>query len=318
MSIIKFIIYIVFLWQLLAVNCVADDKNNSIEPAVQVLLGKLFSPVEKERINAALRLADYSHPQVVQNLIRITRNDKSEMVRRVALRTMGKIGNSEALPVIIEAIESDLMGVKIEALSAAAKFHDPAVAEIIIKKTDSKNPIIRQKAVLFLGGMDFSDDRISDVILNKLDDISEGVRVSATKVVGKKKLKYAMPALGNIIKKDRSEVVRQYAVQALCNMKDRDAKKILEDALEDSSPVVRITAAKGLALVKSKAGLGEAIDGIKSQDARIRIIACEVIGLVGDNESEIFLRQALQDFDRRVQKMAENAIRELNKRKKSN
>ena len=59
-----------------------NEKKESLEPAAHALLGKLFSPVERERVSAALQLADYKSMQVVNGLISAVRNDKSEMVLR--------------------------------------------------------------------------------------------------------------------------------------------------------------------------------------------------------------------------------------------
>lgn len=319
LRITKYIFCGIILCALLPIRGVGQSSTTTvpgISPITQVLLGKLFSPGERDRINAALKLADYSHPQVVQALITVAKNDSSEMVKRVALKSLGRIGSFEALPVILESFKSDSIGIKVEAMGAAVNFSTLPVTNALINETDAKNSIIRQKAVTYLGHLKRNNNKVVDTIIKKLSDISEGVRVAACKVLGEKNIVRAIPDISQILVDDRSEVVRKYAAQALGEIKGLKARKVLKNTLDDSSPLVRITAAKSLALIDSGAGLSEAIQGIKSPDARIRVIACEVIGLVGNEDTGIFLEQAAHDFDRRVQRAAEKAITELKERSK--
>jgi hypothetical protein len=290
--------------------------NEEITPAIQILLGKLFSPNQKERINAALKLADYNHKRVISSLINVSLGDKSEMVRRVAIRSLGRIGAPEAIPAIMESMASESNGIKIEAMGAAVNFSTPSVKNALIAKANSNNPIIRQNAVVFLGEIKNNNITVVNTIIDKFKDISEGVRVSACKVSGKKKIEKAVPALDEILKSDRSDIVREYAAKALGEINSPKVQEVLKRHLDDTSPAVRIIIAKSLALAGSRAGLSEAIEAIKSPAARIRVLACDVIGLAGNRKSAIFLEQALNDYDRRVQRAADKALKEINKKNK--
>lgn len=293
-------------------------QEEELSPAVQVLLGKLFSLSDRDRINAALKLADYNHISVVSNLISVIKNDNNEMVRRVALRSLGYIGDYKAVEVLLESMSSDKIGIKIEAMSSSVNFSTRPITNVLIAKTQDINPIVRQSAVACLGKLSHNNDDIVNAIVKSLKDISEGVRVAACKVVGNKRIIKAVPFLHDILENDRSEVVREYAVQALGGIRGDRVEEILKNTLDDSSPIVRINAAKSLAMFGSKAGLGEAIQGMKSPDSRIRVIACNILGLVGDEETVMFLQQAIQDYDRRVQRAAQEALRKYNKRKEKN
>lgn len=317
MNRIKYIILGISLFYIIPVFCEGKSHRRaeeSLSPSGQILLGKLFSPNEKERINAALKLADYSNSRIVKALSNAVRNDASEMVKRVALRSLGLIGDDESLPLIIEMISSDSMNIKIEAMGAAINFSDSSLEDVLIEESNSSSTLIRQKAVTYLGSLESNSKRVVDVVIEKLEDISEGVRVAACKVLAKKKIAESVHAIARLAGKDRSEVVRQYAVQALGEIGSNEGKKYLKTRLGDSSPIVRITAAKSLARMQSREGLNEAIHGIKSSNARIRVIACEVLGLMGDEKSSIFLEQASQDFDLRVKKAAETALLKIRKR----
>ncbi|MBN2406868.1 MAG: HEAT repeat domain-containing protein [Elusimicrobia bacterium] len=312
LSILTFIL----IWSALNVALYGQesDDEQAISPAVQVLLGKLFVPDERERIGAAIKLADYHDQYVVEGLMTAAKNDSSDMVKRVVLRSLGHIGDIRALPVILSSIETGSVGVKIEAMQAAVNFSTSSVKNAIMIQADSPNPMVRQKAVAFLGRVQPNDNGIIKIIIEKLSDISEGVRVSACAVVGSKKTQQAIEPLSKIIREDGADIVRKHAAMALGDIGGKKAQEVLVEALSDTSPMVRITAAQELALNGSRAGLNEAMEGIKSPEAWIRVAACEVIGETGDTSAKILLEQATQDIDRRVQKAAQNALMKMSER----
>ncbi|MFH1415237.1 MAG: HEAT repeat domain-containing protein [Elusimicrobiota bacterium] len=313
MKILRVILVVVFFYTATVFLQAAVEKKGfePVSPSAQVLLGKLFSPVEKERVNAALRLGDYSHPNVVNALCTSAEKDLSEMVKRVALKSLGQIGDPVSLPLILKSISSESLSIKTEAMGAAVNFDSLQVRDAIIRESAAANPVIRQKAVAYLGRLKKNNNQVIDILIEKLLDISEGVRVSAAVVLGEKQILKAIPFLGGVLAEDKSEVVRRYAAEALGNIANPVSEEFLKKALADNSPFVRMTAAKSLSLNGSNAGLGEAIQGTKSTDARIRIIACEVLGISGSMESIIFLEQASRDFDRRVQKAAVKALKQV-------
>jgi HEAT repeat protein len=289
----------------------STETVKTLSPSAQVLLGKIYSSNETERVNAALRLANYNHAQVVDTLIWAAENDKSDMVKRVALRSLGQIGDGKAVRVILDSISSDSLGVKVEAMGAAVHFSTPPVREALIVQADAPNPLVRQKAVTYLGNIKRNNQRVINVITGKLKDISEGVRVSALVALKNKKSAKTILYVLNVLKEDRSGLVREYASEVLGNMDSRNVVKGLKEALEDTDPVVRITSARSLARLGNKAGLNHAIEGIRSSDSKVRIISCEIIGMIGNEKSLILLHQAANDFDIRVQRAAKEAINKL-------
>ena len=290
------------------------SQDDPVPPNVQVLLGKLFSPRERARMNAALKLGDYSHPLVIDNLIHVVAEDSSETVRRVAIRSLGNTSSPAAFKTILKAVESESIGIKMEAMGAAVNFSTPAVRGILLAEAASPNPMVRQKAVAYLGKLKQNNELVINKLVESLDDISEGVRVAACRVLAGKKYEVSLDKLVSVLSDDRSDIVRENAAAAVTNIGGKKAENSLNAALEDGSPSVRIKAAEGLALMGSKSGLNEAIQGIKSSDARVRIAACNIIGLTGGRKNRIFLEQALGDYDRRVQRAAMEALKKLDER----
>ncbi|MFW6134072.1 MAG: HEAT repeat domain-containing protein [Elusimicrobiota bacterium] len=296
-------------------NVKGENRQQELSSTARVLIGKLFSANSQERINAAIRLSDYSHPRVVEALISCIQSTSDKMLKIVGLRSLGKIGSKESLSVILQSMSSKHTKIKIEAMRAGVNFSTPTVKQAIIKEANSKNPLIRQKAVYYLGKLNGEDSEdLIDIFIEKLNDVNEGVRAAACEELGERKVKKAVPHLRDVLLSDRAEVVREFAAQALGKIESNDSKESLKKALGDSAPTVRIKAAKSLALLGSDAGLDEAVKGFNSLNPEVRIISCEIIGMVGDDEAEIFLKRAVNDFDRRVQKAAEKALRNLRKK----
>lgn len=289
-------------------------REETLSAAAELLLERLYSSEERERVNSALRLGRYSHPEVIERLIYLAREDPSDSVRRVALRSLGSIGDERALPAILEFTEDDNTAVMIEAVSAAVRFEDPRVKEMLLKKAEASNPMVRQRAVRFLG--EFNERGLEGFILEKLGDVSEGVRMAAVESLAGRDSSRVGEALARVLEQDRSAAVRAAAAEVLGGVPGM--KDPLKDALTDSDITVRVRAAESLAVLGSRAGLGVAVEGIKAQDYRARVISCRVIGMAGGENERIFLERAAGDHDRRVQRAAESALREMDRRLRQN
>ncbi|MGM0568573.1 MAG: HEAT repeat domain-containing protein, partial [Elusimicrobiota bacterium] len=98
------------------------------------LIENLSSSNERSRINAALRLSGYDSSEVVRALIDAAGSDRSETVRRVALRSLGIIENAEALDVILSSFESSSAALRAQALSASVKFSSRTVSNAVAQR----------------------------------------------------------------------------------------------------------------------------------------------------------------------------------------
>ncbi len=297
---------------------ISEADKPSLEVQARVLLGNLFSPNLKTRINAAVKLGEYEHPRVTEGLMVAVRRDSSDMVKRMALKNLGKFRARKAAAVIIDSINSGSTAVKIEAIKAGVKLSSVPVNKVIVKQIDSANPLVRQEAVSQAGEMAtvfLKEHGLFGKIIKMTGDISTGVRVAACRVLGEHKVSEAVGELIDILKNDSSDMVRNEAADVLGEIGDAEAIEGLKEALIQSSPKVRISAALALAKLGSDAGLNEAINGIKSSDYEVRARACRIIGLVGDESMVFLLEEALSDFDRRVKNAACEAVNILKKEK---
>ena len=287
------------------------NAEEGLSPLERELLTQLYSADERERVNAAIKLSSYSDTkEVVEALINAAASDPDQMVARVSLRSLGHMGAEDALELILEKAAEAPLPVMMEAMSAARNFSDQKVLEMLLEKASDPNSLIRQRAIGYLWDRD--DDRIKLLLLKKLEDPAEGVRLASLKAIDQREQTGASEVLEVALGSDRSPAVREEAARALEKYTNR--AKALKSALNDSDLIVRMTAARSLAGQGSSSGLKTAIQEVKSSDARVRVLAVEIIGLVGSVSNRVFLEEASRDYDRRVQRAAEAALKEMEKR----
>ncbi|MFC2049036.1 HEAT repeat domain-containing protein, partial [Elusimicrobiota bacterium] len=260
----------------------AASSNEELSTTARLYLGQLFSPDERKRVNAALKLSNYKSKIVVENLLSALIKERSEIVKRIIIRSLGQISSEEALPLILDLISNEAIGVRVEAMRTAVKYNSSLVVDAVIRQLKDESPLIRQNAVLCLGKAEPYDDRIVNELINALNDISASVRVAACQSLAEKKSNPAMEHLYRVLSEDRSNIVRKSAAIAIGNIPGDNAKDYLLIALRDKSPEVRINAAKSISLHGLNTGVVEAIEAIKSSNSQIRIIACDIIGLSGN------------------------------------
>ncbi|MGM0442049.1 MAG: HEAT repeat domain-containing protein [Elusimicrobiota bacterium] len=302
---------------LLSISFKGWTEENNLTPRVQMLLERLYSSDRNRQMTAARELRDYNNKKVIDALKRIALNkDIDRRVRRVAVKSLGDIKNVSAISTLLSIMDQGEINLQIEAMGAAINFSTPTVREKIIEKAESNNPIVRQKAIFNLGKLteNGSVERIQQILQAKLKDVNAGVRKSAVQVIAKRGFKQLVPSLVELLKLEESEVVKVQLLNALGELKAVEGRETLKDFLSDSSPMVRVTAALSLAKMGIEAGLSEAISAIKSSDPQIKIKACRVMGLVGDEDVKVFLEQAVQDYDTRVKRAARRALNSVEKR----
>lgn len=171
-----------------------SDRSDELRTLIASALGK-------KRDHAALPL-----------LIEFLANDSSPKVRSRAARSLGEIGNPDAIPALRNALFSGDDEVASEAGLAAKKVGNPEAVKTLIEALSQTNVFARRAAAV------------------QFKNLSEPS---------------ALPAL-LITLKDSDPVVRRLSASALGNLGDPSAKRPLVNALEDDASAVRCAALAGL------------------------------------------------------------------------
>jgi len=160
--------------------------------------------------NAADILGTFRHPDAIPALsAAVTRTDLSAEARQHIVRALGTIGHRDANPAIEAALGDDDAAVRAEAL----------VAWVGIRGQAGAAPVVAL-----------------------ISDTDATVRAKATAVVGELREASARAALEAQLASDEDPVVRRNAAWALGRIGDAASRSVLETAVDDSSPLVRMTA----------------------------------------------------------------------------
>jgi HEAT repeat protein len=132
-------------------------------------------PGKTVRILAARLLGNISSPEppAVDVLIQACAGEDPEL-RREAIRSLGRIGDEKALPVILEGLEAEQEFIRMAALVASGQFTGvPDANERITKLLDDPDAAIRQKVVQTLDSQ--KGPAVAEYLLQALEDEDLGV-----------------------------------------------------------------------------------------------------------------------------------------------
>jgi HEAT repeat protein len=114
---------------------------------LESLIGLLESKNGATRMKARKSLAVLGKP-AVSSLIRILQNSKQDHVRWEAAKTLGAIGDTRAIPSLVNALEDSDQGVVWLAAEALSKFKKVAWPQLLraLVKSDKDSVLLRQGA----------------------------------------------------------------------------------------------------------------------------------------------------------------------------
>jgi HEAT repeat protein len=115
----------------------------------------------------------------VNDLVKVYEGSRSEdpRIRRYLALTMGQLGDSRAIPALVEGLNDTESDNQIYDMWALGSIGDSAPVPEITKKLDGKDPAIRRTAAYVLGAL--KDPRAIHPLTVALNDSSEDVRWNA-------------------------------------------------------------------------------------------------------------------------------------------
>jgi len=207
------------------------------------------------RRNAAISLGTEKNKNAVLPLIALLKDQNTE-VRRCAAVSLGEIGDKQAVPHLIKSLNDADGGMLIDSANALAKFKDDSSIPSLKKLLADGRPVVRITALKTL--MVFSNkSEIQSIIVGRLNDEAEGVRLTAIQSVSSLKLKFAA---ANLIKNlnDVNPTVRAESAKALGELGDKSAIDPLKKAaaVEDENTEVIEAAKQAIEKLESKKNKG--------------------------------------------------------------
>jgi len=288
-----------------ATQTTADEATRKrIEELIAQLRKPLGSRQSPAHDPAIAELVGIGRP-AVQSLITAL-EDENLGVRLSSVRALGRIGDRQAVPALIKALEVGY--VRESAIDALGEIGDPRAVGPLIKLLSERSSSIRESAKKALGKI--GQPAIQVFIDNASSNEDPRAREYAAGILGEIGGSAAVQPLVKALS-DEDSRVRISAARTLGQIGDPNAAKALSDALEDESRDVRKSAAEALGKIGDPQAVQPLIKAASDGNDNVRISAAIALGQIGAPQAVPPLVNMLSDRNSSVVTSAVGALGEI-------
>lgn len=257
-------------------------KGSSIDRALTRLMGRV--DLRNEIIDALVQ-----HGGATVNLLigQLTAEDLE--VRRSAAIALGRIGDANAAPALINALSDESLA--IDAANALGQIGDPRAVDGLLKLIGDSDASTRQAAVSALNSLALPS--MSERIIPLLHDSDSNVRESAVKIAGYFGYRKAGDALIDL-SRDPDERVRTAVIEHLPFIEDERVLDVLVDTLKTETPSVRAAAARALGNMDAPQADRHLIEALSDDDAWVRYFSARALGRRRSADSVAALEKVIE------------------------
>ncbi len=215
--------------------------------AIDLILPFLDSPSPELRVETVFALGQLGTPRAEAHISHHYSRETDLEVRRAMLEALGKIGDSLALQTLIPALKDPVPILRGEAALAFGrmayrKVNLPPLTDVLAPLAQDPPVEVRWRATYAL--MRLADSSSFPILLEKLDDSDERVRMNAARGLGAIGKKEAVQKLAEVATRDNDWRVRVNAAAALGKLEFTAPHLMIAGA--DSNEHVRLTALAAL------------------------------------------------------------------------
>lgn len=223
-----------------------------------------------KRLQAVQRLAQYSDAVgLIKPHLLGALHDPDVKVRAAAGRVLGTLGVTEALPIVIEWLNSGERQLRVDASQILGALGDRRAIKPLIRSLGDPAHEVRHAAVNALGKL--AGAEVVVPLIARLEDAKADVRRAATEQLAKLGDRRALiPLVGAM--SDSSIDVRLAAIRAVGELGDTSAVPALMRLLRDPVEGIKVAAISALGSLEATEATGRLIDslGTGSDDFRAR------------------------------------------------
>ncbi|MCX7875372.1 MAG: HEAT repeat domain-containing protein [Melioribacteraceae bacterium] len=227
------------------------------------------------------------------------------------ITVLGRIGNKESVPFLIESLDEYDEKICVTTLGALAKIGDRNAFIPILNLLGSYNQLIRRAAISALNSIGHPE--MENYIFKLINDKNPLVRESAIKIAGY----FGYPKTKELVFKscsDEDENVRVAALENLPFFDDERVINILNNSLKVETQKCKIAAIKALAHTEDKHAIELLLKSLKDNDPWIKINAIRSLVFHNYYEAEeIFIKLALNENSIPVKITALEALGDIGK-----
>jgi HEAT repeat protein len=195
-------------------------------------------------------------------IINIYRSEVSEKVRYWALVSMGRLGDPDLLPYLLQGLEEEHWFLREEAAHGLGKLGDERALPGLIRALNDRAPLVRMEATNAITKIGKKGDIA--VLEAALYDPDPNVRAKVAHVLGFLDNTKTTSALLKALD-DPNTMVRQTVITTLGRLGDEKSVRFLIDILNDSQPDMRKQAAISLGKIGEYNAV-EALDHLMKSD----------------------------------------------------
>ena len=257
-------------------------KKSAVDRALTRLMGR--ADLRDEIVEALVR-----HGSTTVDLLISQLSAEDLEVRRSAVVALGRIGDKNATPALVDSLTEDSLA--IESANALAQIGDPEAVDGLLNLVGNDDSSIRQAVVSALNSLALPS--ISKRIIPLLHDPDPNVRESAAKIAGYFGYREATEPLLEL-SHDPVERVRCAVVEHLPFVEDERAFEVLVSALQNETPKVRAVAARALGSMDVPQVVGHLIKGLADEDVWVRYFSIRALGRRRSDDSIDALAEVIQ------------------------
>jgi len=200
-----------------------EDKNLLISSLAIEMLGKLKCRKALEPVRKLLKKKDsilikqasiealglIGDAGALPEILQYTDSD-NKLLREKAGQSLGELAINTSIPHVKKLLKDECPDVRLAAVKALGKMKDSSSVETLMEMAEkSSEADMREEAVKALGKI--GDMKAGDLLINKLYDQSEYVRLAAIEALGDMNVREALPHLIKLLENDEKEFVRRSA-----------------------------------------------------------------------------------------------------------
>lgn len=264
------------------------------------------------RYGAVQVLRKIGSKEAVDPLIKLL-NDKDKSVRSVAVSALRELDSLKAVETLIKTLKDNEFSIRASAAQSLGKMGDTRAVEPLLRLLSDRNDYVQGSAVLALGML--GDSRAVAPIIEKLKvpiTYSNNIALSAAAALGNIKDSAAVPALIQVLKSRKDEVLLERSIEALGKIGDPRAIDPINEVLENeqtNSGDIRLAAAEALSSLGNPDNVLSKL--IKDNWWKVSIAAAEGLVKIGDPRAVESLISVLGHEDHRVRISACRGLAEI-------
>ncbi|MDH3511974.1 MAG: HEAT repeat domain-containing protein [Gammaproteobacteria bacterium] len=231
--------------------------------------------------------------------------------KAAVFKIIREVATEATVPDLLSRLEGKDPAIRVHIVSVLSRFNRPDVARALESQLSDSHKVVRQAALIALGGMD--GERDVGRICKLLTDPDMEVQNRAVDLLVKSRHPNTMMHLVDVLK-DESEYARRSAVEVLNEIADPSTIRHLLMAIEDDDWWVRSRASDALATIGGKKVMDAVLELIRDENENIRRSAIEILNQTKDERAVRHLIEAVRDDDWWVRERAADALGEIGDR----